>query len=640
MCGLVGVFGPDAEHGEASREALRMAAVAIQHRGPNDSGVWQDDRQGIGLAHRRLAIQDLSPLGHQPMHSFSGRFVIAFNGEIYNFRQLREELIADNKVFVGESDTEVLLAGIESWGLAKTLSRCHGMFAFALWDVENSELTLARDRMGEKPLYYGQQQNSRGLHNFIFASELKALRALDCFQGDINRHALGSLLRYGNVATPHSIYTNIFKLEPGYYLTIKRKNHGFTTEKIQYWSYLQSLSSQGQASSLFADKKQVIDELDQLLTSVIRRQLIADVPVGALLSGGIDSSLVVAIAQSISKTPIQTFSIGFNEEGFDEAHHAAAVSKHLGTTHTELYVSESDARGVIPDLPQVYDEPFADWSQIPTFLVAKMASGSVRVALSGDGGDELFSGYSRYAQLDESWAQTRRLPATLALAFCRLMELSAVGNGSFANRLRNRSASLYANNLLDYYRGNMVYWAFPQRVLREYSPLASFSDSSASLAEMQPIRQMMANDSMQYLPDDILVKVDRAMMANSLEGRIPLLDHQLVEFSQRVPTAFNYADGLAKWPLRQVLYRYVPREMVDRPKMGFGVPMAQWLRGPLRDWAQSLLDPQRLHQQGYFKVSAVQAMWQQHCKSQADWAFQLWPILMFQAWYEQVHCNS
>jgi asparagine synthase (glutamine-hydrolysing) len=621
MCGIAGLWAPGIGAVEME-ESLRSANTVLHHRGPDASGSWSDLSSGVGLAHTRLAIQDLTESGRQPMPSASGRYSLVFNGEIYNFTELHKDLAA-RYPFTGRSDTEVLIAAVETWGLDEALRRSHGMFAFALWDKQSQKLVLARDRMGEKPLYYGQQGRE-----FVFASELAALKCLPGFSAQINRSALPLLLTMGNVATPHSIYEGIHKLEPGHYLTVSAKDYEFQLGKTVYWSYLDALAEGERNAYTVQQSELIVDDLEQQLRSVIARQMLADVPVGALLSGGIDSSTIVALMQQLSTRPVQTFSIGFHESAFDESKHAAAVAKHLGTDHHELIVSPQDALEVIPKLSSIYSEPFADWSQIPTYLVARMAREYVTVALSGDGGDELFAGYSRYQATLDAWRRPRMPRAMLAAGFHAL----SMGNSALARKLERRANSMHANNLYAFYCQNIAYWAEPVKAAFASARMPRFSDSVSS-RDLDGLQLLMAYDSLQYLPDDILVKVDRAMMANSLEGRIPLLDHSIVELALRIPEQVYQLDGQVKWPLRQILYRYVPRQLIDREKMGFGVPMAQWLRGPLRDWAQALLEPRLLREQGFFDAAIIDSLWRQHLDEKADWSFQLWPVLMFQAWF-------
>ncbi len=610
---------------------------AIAHRGPDDHGVWHDAEVGIGLAHRRLSILDLSVAGHQPMQSVCGRYVLVFNGEIYNHPDLRTRL--GEQPWRGHSDTETLLAGFSAWGIEPTLERSVGMFALALWDRDRRTLTLARDRLGEKPLYYGWQGEI-----FLFGSELKALRAHPAFAAEVDRGALDLFLRHGHVPAPHSIYRGIRKLPPGTLLTLG----GRESAPRPYWTVA---SARQAAEPLPLDANACLDRLEALLRDSIAGQMVADVPLGAFLSGGIDSSLVVALMQAQSLRPVSTFTIGFSEKGYDEAAHARSVAAHLGTRHSELYVSPEQAMAVIPRLPAIYDEPFADASQIPTFLVSEMARRQVTVCLSGDGGDELFAGYTRYFWTAAVLRRTSSLPAPLRRIIGR--RLAGLSPAVLDRAFRTLSAALpprwrYANaaaklgKLGDLLAAPSVeaacrnatrFWKGEPELVAGFADLAEESLPDPPLADIE--NRMMELDQTGYLPDDILTKVDRAAMAVSLETRIPLLDHRIVEFAWQVPLALKVRDGQGKWLLRQLLYRHVPRELVDRPKMGFSVPIDAWLRGPLRDWAEALLDPQRLAREGWLSPTPIRRLWQEHQAGRRDAAGELWSVLMFQAWLEQ-----
>ncbi|MFM6933604.1 MAG: asparagine synthase (glutamine-hydrolyzing) [Novosphingobium sp.] len=647
MCGLAGFLEARGASGD-DRLASQAKAMAdcIQHRGPDDGGLWTDAAHGYAVGHRRLAIIDLSAAGHQPMHSVSGRYVLAYNGEVYNHEELRAALEAAgwSHGWRGHSDTEVLLAGIEIWGLAETLRRATGMFALALWDRQDGTLRLARDRLGEKPLYYGWQGQGES-RAFLFGSELKALRAHPACTGEIDRGALTLLMRHGYVPAPHSIYTGIAKLLPGTILTVSRGQP--EPEVESYWSLI-DVARRGQAQQFAGSAEEAVDRLEDLATASVRRQMVSDVPLGAFLSGGVDSSTVVALMQSVSANPVKTFTIGFDERGFDEAHHAKAVARHLGTDHHELYVTPQDAQAVIPQLPSFYCEPFADSSQIPTYLVSKMALGHVTVSLSGDAGDELFAGYNRYAMTQKMWSRI-----TLAPPFLRQIAAGAIGavppgvlnrmgdmlsGGRLAllgDKLHKGAGVLDSTSIAELYLRLISSETDPADwVIGGHEPATFVAGNRPDLTGLDPVSQMMALDAVSYLPDDILVKVDRASMAVSLESRVPFLDHALVEYAWTLPLAYKIRDGQAKWPLRQVLYRHVPRELIERPKMGFGVPVGEWLRGPLRAWAEGLLAPERLRQEGFWQESRVTAAWAQHLSGQRNFTAKLWPVLMFQAWLE------
>lgn len=653
MCGIVGLLGghvPDYDPGSVIPPAC---VRALNHRGPDSWGVWRDPNAGVFLAHTRLAILDVSPAGAQPMHSASGRYVIVFNGEIYNFAQLRDELDLRGRTtpWRGHSDTEVLLAAVEAWGLAEALTRVVGMFAFAIWDAQERCLQLVRDRMGEKPLYYGWIGGA-----FAFASELKALRALPGFVDEIDRRALASFIRYSYVPAPHSIHRGIYKLPPGTWASIEVADLPRQTlpKPQEYWSAL-AAAIDGHANPLeFDSDSAVVSALEDGLRQSIRGQMVADVPLGAFLSGGIDSSVIVALMQAEAADAgvprVKTFSIGFQNAAYNEAKHANAVAKHLGTDHTELYVTPSEALAAVPRIPQLYDEPFADSSQIPTFLVALMAREKVAVALSGDAGDELFGGYNRHLIAADAWKRVLRVaPAVRALAGRAIRSASPEAlNRIFdcltpllpkryrlslpGDKLHKAAELLQHNDGRALYRGLVSQWD-PTDVMLSPTDLERESERTwpplPSLAE-----QMMFMDLVTYLPDDILVKVDRAAMGVSLESRVPFLDHRVVEFALRLPMRYKIRDGVGKWILREVLRRHVPRSLVERPKMGFAIPLDEWLRGPLRAWAEDLLAPHRLAREGFFQIKPVRMKWDEHLSGRRNWQHHLWNILMFQAWHE------
>ena len=644
MCGIAGLIhlNPGPAPQELEARALAMSG-AIAHRGPDADGVWVDAACGVALSHRRLSIIDLSPAGAQPMASHSGRYVTVFNGEIYNYEELRAAL--PPTTWRGHSDTEVLLEAFETWGVEATLKRAVGMFSIALWDAKERVLTLARDRVGEKPLYYGIAGGA-----LLFASELKALTAYPGWQGEIDRAALDDFTRYSAVPAPRSIYRNVKKLPPACLLRIPLKNAGRALELTPepYWSLEQVAA---QPASQIGDA-QAVDQLEALLKQAVAGQMVADVPVGAFLSGGIDSSAIVALMQLQSARPVKTFSIGFHEPGYNEAEHAKAVAAHLRTDHTELYVTPEEARAVIPQLPSMFDEPFADSSQIPTHLVAKLARQQVTVSLSGDGGDELFGGYNRYFWAQRYWARMQGMPGPLrALAGAGVRALPPGGWDAIWRVLPKRAQmaqpgdKLYKlADLVQARDGREAY----ARLISQYRERASLvlgvepaPPAGAHALWEQPGRRladnMMLADALGYLPDDILVKVDRATMAVGLEARAPFLDHRVAEFAFRLPIAQKIRGGVGKWALRQVLYRHVPAALIERPKMGFGVPIDAWLRGPLKQWAQDLLDPVRLRNEGYFRTEVITQAWAEHQSGRRNLQHFLWNILMFEAWLSEVN---
>jgi asparagine synthase (glutamine-hydrolysing) len=646
MCGIAGYLTrrPDAR-AELLLHATTMAS-AIAHRGPDASGVWCDELRGVALAHRRLAIVDLSPMGQQPMESVCGRYVVVYNGEIYNHGELRKSM--PDIPWRGHSDTETLLACLTRWGLQASLERIVGMFAMAIWDRQTQRLFLVRDRMGEKPLYYGWLPSG----DFVFGSELKALRAHPRWQAEIDRDALALYMRHNAVPAPHSIYRGIFKLSPGSSLQVSPDG---TMSDERYWSTVDA-ARQARTRPLVLTDAQATDRLETLLGEAVAGQMVADVPLGAFLSGGVDSSAVVALMCRRSSTPVRTFSIGFTEKGYDEALHAKAVARHLGTDHTELYVTPDDAMRVIPRLPEIYDEPFADSSQIPTFLVAQMARRHVAVSLSGDGGDELFAGYNRYLVAERAWRRLHAIPLTvrrsvaraaLALsptAWDRLGTLLSHGvphlrrHGRIGEKVHKFASSVLPSaSQAQMYRALVSHWNDPAGVVNGANEPPTAQDTLDAVdTRFTPVERMCLLDQISYLPDDILVKVDRAAMAVALETRVPLLDHRLVEFAWQLPMHQKIRDGKTKWLLRQVLYRHIPAELIERPKQGFGVPLDHWLRGPLREWAEHLLTPSRLNEDGLLNSAAVRRKWDEHLQGRRNWQFLLWDVLMFQAWHEAV----
>jgi asparagine synthase (glutamine-hydrolysing) len=648
MCGISGCWKSEPyDRGTQEPFPARVAremARALVHRGPDSSGIWVEEAEGIALGHRRLAILDLSPHGHQPMVSSSGRYVMVFNGEVYNFHELRRALLPLFH-FRGTSDTEVMLAAIEAYGLEAAVRRFVGMFAFALWDRQQKRLHLVRDRLGIKPLYYGRLGGS-----FAFASELKAFRAHPEFSGEIDRDALAMLLRHNCVPAPLSIYRDIRKLPPGTILTLAGPAD-FGAAPVAYWS-AREVVERGVRDPFIGSDEEATDALEALLREAVGLRMVADVPLGAFLSGGVDSSTVVALMQEQSDRPVRTYSIGSRDPGYDEAQHAGAVARHLGTDHTELYVTAADALAVIAKLPTLYDEPFADSSQIPTFLVSELARRHVTVSLSGDGGDELFGGYNRHVWGSRIWSAIRRTPVSLRHGLARFLETSSPAGWDrlyqsvervipprlrqqmFGYKVTKVASILPASDPFDLYQRLATHWLDTRSVVIGASaPEATLS--AASFGEADDFRaQMMYFDLITYLPDDILTKLDRASMAVSLEARVPLLDHRVVEFAWRVPLSMKIRDGQSKWLLRQVLYRHVPPRLIERPKAGFGIPLDSWLRGPLRDWAESLLDERRLREEGFFHPGPVREKWEQHLSGRASWQYHLWDVLMFQAWLE------
>jgi asparagine synthase (glutamine-hydrolysing) len=651
MCGIVGFLdiGLWVTRVKAPR-ILKGMADAIAARGPDDFSFWSDDECGIGLAHRRLSVLDLSVAGRQPMSSLNGQYFIVFNGEIYNHLDLRKELekIDSSVRWRGNSDTETLLAGFCIWGIEDTLKRCTGMFALAVWDRAIRALTLARDRMGEKPLYYGWQGQENEA-TFIFGSELSAIKVHPAFNAVISRDSLSLMMRHSYIPAPHSIYKGIYKLPPGCLLTVSLGQR--IPVVISYWSLIEKAES-GVAAPFHGSDNDAINALELLLKDVVREQMVADVPLGAFLSGGIDSSTIVALMQAQSSRPVKTFTIGFNEREYNEAVYAAAVAKHLGTDHTELYVTPRQALDVIPNLPKIYSEPFSDSSQIPTFLVSQLARQQVTVALSGDAGDELFAGYNRYLLSRNLWGKVSAMPhwlRNIGAAGIRSVSPGAwdsllypvnkllpesYRNVCSGDRLYKAARALSSSSIADFYLGMVTHWEPETVVLGATEPLTHLRGQPLSLKGLDSIQRMMALDSITYLPDDILVKTDRASMSASLEGRVPFLDHRLVEFAWQLPQHMKLRDGVGKWILRQVLYRHVPREMIERPKMGFGVPIDRWLRGVLRDWAESLLAEHRLESEGFFNPIPIRKMWAEHLSGRRNWQYHLWDVLMFQAWLE------
>ena len=644
MCGIAGILG---FYGDKSYH-LKAMTNALVHRGPDDSGVWVDEASGVGLGHRRLAILDLTPAGHQPMASQSGRYEITFNGEIYNFLELRAELENRGHRFRGRSDTEVMLAAFDEWGLVKALSRFVGMFAFALWDGHDRAMHLVRDRLGKKPLYYCWADDV-----FLFGSELKALRAHPAFKFEPDRNAVALYMRYGYVPAPYTIYKDVFKLPPGTILRVVPSSPGNVEAPCQYWSIHED-AAHGEPSYLKSGVGDAIAQLDHLLRDAVKVRMISDVPLGAFLSGGIDSSLVVALMQSQSGSPVRTFTIGFEEADFNEAEHAKAVAKHLGTNHTEFYVTAEESKSVIPLLPELYDEPFSDSSQIPTYLVSKLARQHVTVALSGDGGDESFFGYKRYRTARYLWGPIHWLPEAMRSSIAGVLsmvsptvlkdllpwitpELNKHGrSGTVWDKLQKAASLLKAKNPEYLYQALVSCWEMPENVvLSAKEPVIPHRASIRANDRNSFCSYMMYQDTVRYLPDDILVKVDRANMGVSLECRNPLLDHRVVEYAWTLPLHMKYNNGQGKWILRQLLEKYLPKEYINRPKSGFTVPIASWLRGPLREWTEDLLNKERLNRDGFFNSALIRRRWEEHLSGTRNWHRQLWAALMFQCWLDR-----
>jgi asparagine synthase (glutamine-hydrolysing) len=670
MCGVTGFVSRRLAASSDARRQIKQMADAIAHRGPDDSGFWCDDSAGIALGQRRLSIVDLSPAGHQPMLSASGRYVIVYNGEIYNHADIRLELITTGAapVWRGHSDTEVLLAAIEHWGVEAALTRCVGMFAIALWDMRERTLLLARDRFGEKPLYYGWV-GAGDTRVFAFGSELKALRTVPGFANEICRQALSQYMRFIYVPAPRSIFEGIYKLEPGCLLALRGEppetppamplrggdSYGSITVK-RWWSLSEAVEAG--AKSQIIDEREALEQLEHTLARAVQQQSLADVPLGAFLSGGVDSSAIVALMQKQSRQPVKTFTIGFEEKAYDESDHARAVAHHLGTLHTELYVTAAEAREVITKLPTIYDEPFADASQIPTYLVCKAARQHVTVTLSGDAGDELFGGYNRYFWGPRIWNKLAWMPYATRHALGALITAMPVGGwdalgapfnallpgakgvarvGDKAHKLAARLRGV--RTMDDLYRSLVSEWQDPASVvlgkggMSVTEPTSALDDALPQLGVSNAQLRMMYRDSLTYLPDDILCKVDRAAMANSLETRLPYLDHRVAEFAWRLPLTMKIRGDVGKWVLRQLLYKYVPRKMIERPKMGFGIPVGEWLRGPLSGWAEDLLAYGRDSLPDLLCSRTIARTWHEHIMGHRDHTLSLWAVFMFLAWH-------
>ena len=646
MCGINGFYSKSAS---TYNNIIVKMNQAVSHRGPDANGSWVDKNSGIILGHQRLSIIDLSISGNQPMQSNSGRLVLVYNGEIYNHLEIREELKKSNSdiKWIGTSDTETLLEAIDFWGIEKTFNKIDGMFAFGLWDKKKRSLTLARDRIGEKPLYYGWQGKGEN-KVFLFGSELKGLKIHPEFNGEINRNAIALQMRHSHIPAPYSIYKDIYKLLPGHFLVLKEGDlySSLLPNSKPYWSLTESaINGNFNLSSL--TEKEVQKELEEHLKLSVRKQMLSDVPVGAFLSGGIDSSTIVALMQSQSINPIKTFTIGSLEKDQSEAHHAKKIAKHLGTDHTELYISSTQAMEVIPKLPTIYDEPFSDSSQIPTYLVSKLAKQQVKVALSGDGGDELFCGYNRYILSEKFSNIFSTIPTPIRKILGSILKSISNQNWTrmgkcipklkqyqnFEDKIYKAANVLEAKNMYDYYYMLRTNWKNPNEVVINCKePGTLLTEFKPELRDLNNQQKMMVLDLITYLPDDILVKVDRAAMASSLETRAPFLDHKLIEYIWKIPHSLKFRKGSGKVILKNILNQYVPKNLTERPKMGFGIPIDVWLRGPLRDWGESLLDEKKMQQDNYFDTKLIRDKWNEHISGKRNWQNHLWDILMFQAW--------
>ncbi len=649
MCGITGFIDSTRKTSNSELNSIvTKMSDAIIHRGPDDSGAWVDAGQGVAFGFRRLAIIDTSPAGRQPMVSADDRFIIIFNGEIYNYNDLRKELITLGYAFRGHSDTEAMLAAFSQWGIDATIEKMNGQFALALWDRREHILYLMRDRLGVKPLYYGWMGNT-----FLFGSEMKALQKHPDFKGEIDRDALALFMRHNCIPAPYSIFKGIEKMRPGTYLTLRpddRKEIQITT----FWS-AREVVEDGVHNPFRGREDDALEMLDELLSESVCKRMIADVPLGAFLSGGIDSSTIVSLMQKQSDRPVKTFTIGFNEPQYNEAQHAAQVARHLGTDHTDLYVTPEEARAVIPLLPRMFDEPFSDVSQIPTHLVSKLTRQHVTVSLSGDGGDELFAGYNRYYWGRNIWNAIGWMPGGLRQASASAMRF--LSPARWDNLFRKNAALLPADARVpspgdkmhkmaevmgarsreSLYTHLVSHWKYPEElVIGSKEPPTILTDRSQWADVPDFIRWMMYQDLVGYMTDDILVKVDRASMAASLEARVPFIDdHRVVEFAWRLPLSMKMKKGKSKWLLRRLLYRYVPQSLIERPKMGFGVPIDSWLRGPLRDWAEDLLDESRMKAEGFLNPVEIRQKWDEHLKGGRNWQYYLWDILVFQDWLRQ-----
>jgi asparagine synthase (glutamine-hydrolysing) len=631
MCGIAGFYSHKVlNHSEFTNIGEKILN-SINHRGPDDKGFWVNQSNNLLFCQTRLSILDLTVKGHQPMHSSNCKFTIIFNGEIYNHIKIRKLLEADGCLvnWSSDSDTETLIESLVFWGIEKTLNICVGMFAFALWDWDSKKLTLARDRFGEKPLYWGWQND-----NFYFASELSAISCNPHFNSKINRNALNQLIRYNYIPAPNSIYENIFKLLPGHYITIDFNALIKNQDSVPYWSLFSNINEcKYNNENITSDD--AINLIDDKLTDVIEKQMLSDVPIGAFLSGGIDSSTIVSFMQKVSTKPIKSFSIGFSNVKFDEAVYAKEIANHIGTEHTELYISDLDVINLVSKMPYVFSEPFADSSQIPTFLLCEMVSKHVKVALSGDAGDELFGGYNQYQFTPKLWNYFKMIPLPL-----RNLSSKFLNNFELNQRFEKLNYLLPAMNEIDFYKRMISHWADADALVLQSSESNSYLSNFNKLDNKFSYQEnLMLMDSLTYLTDDILVKVDRSAMANSLETRVPFLDHEFIELVWSLPLNLKIRENSGKWILKELLAKYVPKKLVDRPKKGFSVPLAEWLRGPLKNWAEELLSSKKLNEDGYFNSIIVRKVWDAHLSGRKDYSLKLWSILMFQAWYESNKSN-
>ena len=646
MCGFAGFLSINSLPKYNIQDTLSKMGDVIAHRGPDDSGIWHSrNYKSIGFVHRRLSILDLTTAGHQPMKSISGRYVIVFNGEIYNHLELRKSF-KKNTIWRSKSDTETLLECIELFGIKRTLKKITGMFSFALWDVKNKTLTLARDRMGEKPMYYGFQNNT-----LLFGSDLKSLKQHPDFIGKINRESIALLMRYGYIPAPYSIYIGIGKLPPGSFIQIEM--HSKDPQPEYYWNF-KNLVEEQNTKIYKQGYEKAISNLDSLLGDSVEQQMISDVPLGAFLSGGIDSSTIVALAQLRSPSQVKTFSVGYNDKLYNEAEHAKLVADHLGTQHTSLYINSKDVIDVIPELQKIYSEPFADPSQIPMFLISKMTRKHVTVALSGDGGDELFAGYNRHIFTNQYWSKISKIPSSVrsvianiigklspnqwnrAFLAVRFILPDKYHQQNIGLKLQKISKALNSDTLEEMYSSIISRWENSEElVLGVHGNIVLHESAIEEIASKNDVEKIMVMDTLSYLPDDILCKVDRASMFASLECRSPFLNHNVVEFANMIPFDYKIKDGISKSILRDVLYKYVPKKLIDRPKMGFDIPIGSWLRGSLKVWADNLLNKRRLEEEGYFNASLVRKIWFEHQSGLNNMEDKLWPLLMFQTWLEE-----
>jgi asparagine synthase (glutamine-hydrolysing) len=633
MCGISGFWAQPRVERNVLVKHISSMNDALEHRGPDDAGIWVDEQEGVGLANRRLAILDLSANGHQPILSDSGRFVIAYNGEIYNFGEIRQALQREGKAFRGDTDTEIIVEGSAAWGLAKTLRSLNGMFAFALWDRRAHALSLVRDRIGIKPLYYGRFGTT-----LLFGSELKALVVHPAFRREIDRNSLALFLRHGYIPSPYTIYKGVRRLPAGHTVTLSSVDD--TLQTVPYWS---AKAIQAFENDVPSDEEATA-QLEALLRDAVRLQMVSDVPLGAFLSGGVDSSTVVALMQAQSARPVRTFSIGFGERDYNEANYAAAVAEHLGTDHVNLYVSPGQVAEAVEKLPDIYDEPFADSSQIPTYLLSRLARGHVTVALSGDGGDELFGGYDHYKQLDRRWRLLSRVPHPFRSLGAKAVSSLLVSRDTYHHAgsykgwasVRNVPGILESNSPESLSHHCLSYWRSPSDVVIDScEPQTIFTDENQWAKTSDPLHRMMYLDLVTYLPDDVLTKLDRATMAVSLEARVPLLDHRVVEFAMQLPPRLNFRNQQRKWLLRQVLQRYLPSKLYDRPKKGFSVPIGTWLKGILRGWAEELLEGNLSACTDLLDADSIRQKWAEHINGDHDWGHQLWSVLMFLSWHQR-----